>query len=198
MMPDEAKDFALLVEQVRAGSAEATREFIDKYAPCLQRAVRRRLNARLRSRFDTQDFVQAIWASFFARLPTIRRVEQPHVALRFLERLARNKLVDEHRRFLRTEKRDLRREICADDLTVTRVVGRRPLRPSEVAVAREEYSRLVDGSPAHYQRILELRVSGESVGQIGRRLQMNERSIRRVLRRFAQRLKRSSAHGHDR
>jgi RNA polymerase sigma factor (sigma-70 family) len=198
MMPDHAKEFALLVQEVRAGSTEATHAFVSKYARHLQRAVRRRLNARLRARFDTQDFVQAVWASFFARLPTVRFVEQPHVALRFLERLVRNKLVDEHRRCLQTEKRDLRREIGVDDLAVTRVVGRRPPRPSEIAAAREEYSRLLNGSPAHYQRILELRLTGESVVQIGRRLQMNERTIRRVLLRFAHRWKRSSAHGHDR
>src|SRR6478736_4128141 len=58
-------EFAALIEQVRAGSQEAAWTLVEKYGRDVQRFVRRTLHQRLRSKFDSLDFVQIVWGSFF-------------------------------------------------------------------------------------------------------------------------------------
>jgi len=58
--------FSLLLEQARAGSDSAARELIERFGPFILRVIRNRLDPRLRSIFDSADFSQAVWASFFA------------------------------------------------------------------------------------------------------------------------------------
>ena len=187
-MNDHSTEFATLLDEISRGSEEATRNFIDLYGPHVQRAVRRRLNVRMRSRFDSHDFMQAVWASFFARLPDLRDVlERPSSIIRFLARMASNKVVDEYRRCFESEKNNvLREQRITDDLSPS---GRhRPPRPSEFAIAHEQWARLVEGQPEHYQQILTLRVAGETHKEIARRLNVSERTVRRVIKKLAERL----------
>jgi DNA-binding NarL/FixJ family response regulator len=59
--------------------------------------------------------------------------------------------------------------------------------PSQVAVAREQWDRLQEKLPAHQRRILELLVQGHTHEEIAQQLGMNERTIRRLIRRIAPR-----------
>src|SRR5688572_23874581 len=64
-MSEQQKDFSTLMQCVREGSADATKELLDRYGPHVLRVVRRKLNRKLRPKFDSVDFVQDVWASFF-------------------------------------------------------------------------------------------------------------------------------------
>jgi len=60
------------------GSEDAAREFVATYGPPILRVVRRQMNKCLRSKYDSIDFEQSVWASFFAqdlRAPQIRGTE---------------------------------------------------------------------------------------------------------------------------
>src|SRR5581483_2343423 len=72
---DEARHFAELMDEVRLGSHEAAEELWRRYGPYVVHVVRRSLHHRLRARFDSQDFAQAAWASFFAELPRAERLD---------------------------------------------------------------------------------------------------------------------------
>src|SRR4051812_9555119 len=67
MMNDEKqpRPFQDLLREAQAGSPEAARELYDTYVAHVLRCVRNRMWHRLRSKFDSQDFVQQVWASFF-------------------------------------------------------------------------------------------------------------------------------------
>ena len=60
-------EFALLMQSVREGSQEAARTLFERYGPHIRRVVRRKLHQKLRPQFDSVDFVQDVWASFFAQ-----------------------------------------------------------------------------------------------------------------------------------
>src|SRR5262245_48951943 len=58
--------FRDLMRQVNEGSDDAIRELVQVYGPHILRVVRMRLSKHLRSKFDSADFVQSVWAAFFA------------------------------------------------------------------------------------------------------------------------------------
>lgn len=72
--------------------------------------MRGRLPRMLRTQFDSMDFVQAVWQSFFAdlRSSSSRQFENVHHLRCFLAGVARNKVYEEHRRLTRTKKHALR------------------------------------------------------------------------------------------
>ena len=67
-VPAANDQFTELMAGVRNGSPEAINQLVKVYAPPIHRAIRRHLNARLRKLYDTSDFSQAAWASFFRQL----------------------------------------------------------------------------------------------------------------------------------
>src|SRR5687768_4189029 len=103
-MADEDLEFADLMNRLRAGDQEAAWKLIEEYGPHIRRVVRRELHQKMRSKFDSIDFVQAVWASFFREPGQFREMETPEALLNFLVAIARNKVVDETRRRLYLQK----------------------------------------------------------------------------------------------
>src|SRR5215211_2626321 len=67
VMNDEnlEREFRELLTRAQQGSEDAARELYEKYVAHVLRCVRNRMWRRLRSKFDSQDFVQSVWKSFF-------------------------------------------------------------------------------------------------------------------------------------
>jgi RNA polymerase sigma factor (sigma-70 family) len=169
------------MNRLRYGDEEAAWELIDVYGPHILRVVRRDLNRRLRSRFDSADFVQAVWASFFRQPSQFRRLESPDDLLRLLLTVARNKVIDETRYRLNTRKQDVGREADPDfELDLDELPSKTP-RPSQVAVAREQWRRLLDAQPRVNRTVLEMRFAGASYEEIAAKLKIHERSVRKIV-----------------
>ena len=188
-MSGRSDEFRDLMDEVRSGSEAAAVRILELYGDHIHRAVRRRLNRVLRPRFDSQDFVQAVWASFFRHRSQIVKFERPDELVAFLTRVAGNKVIDECRHRMQTQKANVNRECSIDDDLPQGMVpvGREPA-PSQVAIAKEQWERMTKGVPTHYRRILELRADGETHERIAELLDLNEKTIRRVLRRSRLRL----------
>jgi RNA polymerase sigma factor (sigma-70 family) len=186
-MPYNVREFAPLMRRVAAGSQGAAGALVERYGAHILRIVRRKLNGRLRAKFDSADFVQAVWASFFA-LPLDRyNFEESEALVGFLFHLARNKVVEAVRQRLQTQKYNVNREHALDGREVSdadTIVAREPS-PAEIAIAREEWARLLAGQPEHYKQILEGLRDGETQQSIARHLGLNERTVRRVIRKIA-------------
>src|SRR5687768_16029897 len=91
--------FDELLGRVQQGQDGAAEEFVARYGPHVLRAVRRGLHRRLRSKFDSEDFVQAVWASFFGDLCRSEKNVQLDDVIAYLKAMARNKIIDQHRRW---------------------------------------------------------------------------------------------------
>ena len=99
-----------LLARIRNGDEGAARELLTRYEPKIRLVVRRQLPRLLRSRFDSLDFLQSVWGSFFHKIQTgSNDLEEEQNLITFLAWAARNKVIDEYRRAA-TQKQDINRE----------------------------------------------------------------------------------------
>jgi len=184
--PSNHQLFRALMNRALGGSAEAARELQEKYGSYIFRAVRRRLSRTLRPKFDSLDFVQDVWASFFTGPQVDMRFETPEGLAAFLAKVARNKVVEAFRQRMQGQKYNVNRENSLDGsaaFQVERLVGADPT-GSQLAVANEAYEGLTRGQPDHYRRILELLQQGHTHQEIAEALGLNEKTIRRLIRKL--------------
>ena len=175
-------DIQGFLARIQAGDEEAARELLTRYEAEVRLVVRRQLPRLLRSRFDSLDFLQSVWGSFFQRIRTgPNEFEDSRHLVAFLARAAKNKVIDEYRRAA-SQKHDMHREepIWTE--------GHRPRElaadldtPSELAQAREEMGRLRELLPEDRRNILELKAEGLSSREIGEQLGVSERTVQRVI-----------------
>jgi RNA polymerase sigma-70 factor (ECF subfamily) len=177
----DVRDFEALWQRVRDGDPVAIGTFVGKYGNALIRVVRRRLHSKLRARFDSADFVQDVWASFFAHLPK-DAPSSPEQLAAFLEALARNKVAEIARNQVAKKNNVHREQVSLNDSQATLPVpAARQATPSTAAMSREEWDRLLDRQPPLYRHILVLRREGREIAQIAVELGVSERTVRRVL-----------------
>lgn len=184
-------EFARLMQRLKAGDETAARELLHQYGEPIQRAIRRHLNCRLRSKFDSQDFAQAVWVSFFANVETVTQIPSPESLVAYLSRMAANKVIDEGRRRLTFTKHNLSGERSLTRSTNGRqrdVPGRTPT-PSQVVMADECWAKMTEGQPTVYRQIAELRANGATIEEVAAALKVSERQIHRVIARLQARVK---------
>lgn len=174
-------DVGALLKDVRQGSDGAVWEIIEEYEPHIQRVVRRRLSQRLRSKYDTQDFVQMVWKSFFEEPKRLHGFDNSRQLFGFLAKMAQNKVDAELRRRMKTQKYDLSKEQPLEDSAM----AEGPIdSPSEIAIARERWNQMIQDLPTRHQQVVRLRLEGLTFAQIAERLSIDEKTARRVLNRL--------------
>lgn len=180
------REFAELMQRVRSGCPEAAREVVEKYGQQIQQFIRRYLDPHLRSQFDSLDFTQDAWASFF-HLPAERfTFQSPRELYFFLTRLARNKLIDIYRR-RHAQKREghdiepIRPQ--TDDDRGNEPAARQPT-PSQIAVAEERWDEILRDIPPEIRRALVMLRLGHSYAEIAADLGVPRSSLQTVLRRL--------------
>jgi RNA polymerase sigma-70 factor (ECF subfamily) len=182
------ENFDQLLAELRDGSEEAAWQLIEQYGPHIHRVVRRHLNRRMRGKFDSIDFVQSVWASFFREPEQIQEFRSPEQIIAYLAATARYKVVDETRRRLGTKKRDVMREESWSESTIEDEsnASAGPT-PDDVAIAREAWNQLVAGETTRHREIVRMRIAGNTYGEIAQKLDINERTARKIVDRLLQR-----------
>jgi len=179
---DDDSDLPAFLGRIQAGDGEAARELLTRYEAEVRLVVRRQLPRLLRSRFDSLDFLQSVWGSFFRRVRTgPADFEDSRHLVAFLARAAKNKVIDEYRRAA-SRKQDVHREepLWGDGPRADDVPAQTDS-PSEVAQAHEAFDRLRSLLPEGKRAILDLKAEGLSSRDIGDRLGVSERTVQRVL-----------------
>jgi len=184
-----ASELSDFLRRIQAGDDGAARELLNRYEAEVRLVVRRQLPRLLRSRFDSLDFLQSVWGSFFRRMRTApTEFEDSRHLVAFLARAAKNKVIDEYRRAA-SRKHNMHRE---EPLWLD---GRRPRdvpdpidSPSEVAEAHEVLVRLCELMPVGRRTILEMKAQGLSSKDIGEKLGISERTVQRVLEELRRRM----------
>src|SRR5215472_13529012 len=105
--------FRELLQRVRAGDPEATRELALRYEPDIRRAANRPLNdLHLRNLLDSMDICQAVLAEFFVRAADGQfELTEPEELLKLFVTMARNQVLDESRHY-KAARRDHRRQVA--------------------------------------------------------------------------------------
>ncbi len=179
-------NFTSLIRRVREGSEDAAWELVNQYGEAIRRAVRRALNERLRSKFDSLDFVQVVWNSLFRVRDKLDRFNRPEELTAYLVTMARNKVGMEVRHRLMTQRYNVGHEESLDQLQAMGCMDVASPQPSpiDVAIARERWDRLLEGQPQHYRQIIQLRLQGHTFESIAHAVHLDERTVRRFLKRL--------------
>lgn len=182
-MPND-DEFADLLRRAKAGETAAIREFLQRFEQEVRTMVRSRLPKKLRTQFDSTDFVQSVWQSFFVDSNS-RDFDNVEHLRRFLYGMVRNKVQEQHRRLTRTEKYDLAREerlyVRRGDRDVPREVISPDPSPSAAVQATDRMAQLTAGRSPLEIEVLTLRRQGLTFVEIAGRTGIHERTVRRVI-----------------
>lgn len=174
-----------LLEEARRGSAEAVQKLFDLCRKALQRHARRRLRQPLRTLFDSEDFLQDVALKLSGReLPT-DVFDSLAAFMGYLKRILANELTDAERRYLRSAKRNLRRDVHLDCTPLDLITFEDSIKEGTGAGIEDLLNRLRDLPPV-YKAILTLRSQGFTQVQIAEKLSIGERTVRRILKKVAQ------------
>ena len=184
----------MLMDAMAEGSEDAAWQLTELYTPHIMRAVRSSLPKRIRTKVDSQDFVQSVWASILLKRGRLAQFQNPEQFIGYLAAMAKNKVVDKYRHF-RTQKKDVYSEVGipafdqASPALTPNSADEGPLpasdpTPSQVAVAREGWQRLVDLSSERDRQIVSMRIQGQTYAAIANRLKVNEKTVQRALNRM--------------
>ncbi len=180
-----ANTFMELIEQARSGSDSAATELVERYQPHILRAVRRKMAREIRPKFDSQDFVQAVWTSFFRNQTSLLGADSPEQLIGLLATMARNKVIDELRRRMETKKYNVQKESSLDSNDQDgRFVESGSHTPSQLFIAREKLAQILDGQSTQNRSIILLRIEGRSQEEIAEELGISVRTVRRVIGRI--------------
>ncbi|MGC4003155.1 MAG: sigma-70 family RNA polymerase sigma factor [Pirellulales bacterium] len=183
--PNELQDFRELMRCLCEGSEDAAWQLVDRYGGSVRRVVRRTLSEQLRTKFDSMDFMQAVWVSLFRERERFSEFESPEQFVGYLKAIAKNKLAMENRKRFQTQKRDVRREVGnTDDFPIEERLSAGSPRPSEVAQVRELWHVMLERESDQNRKIVELRLSGMTYDEIAASIGINERTARRVIDRL--------------
>lgn len=185
MEPDNPAEISVrdLIAQYQNGSTEAGQRLWDLYGILVRQAVRRRLPQELRPVFDSEDFTQQVFASFFDGIGQIPGMERPAQLVAYLQAMAHNKVIEECRRRITGVRRNETGTCSLDASTFTRspVADKDAATPSEFAMGKEFLERCQAELPEEYRRIVELRADGLTYKEVGLALGLHENSVRRIM-----------------
>jgi RNA polymerase sigma-70 factor (ECF subfamily) len=186
-MPDDRNEFNALLQRMRAGEPDAARELLERYGRHILYVIRRRLDQKLRSKFDSVDFLQDVWASFFTQPPEKHHFDSPEALFAYLTAMARHKVADAARQRLIYQKHNVNREHSLDGSYRWQAQGvPAPCpTPSEEVSGQEQWERLLEGRPQLQQRILTMLRQGHTHAEIAGALDLNEKTVRRLIQRLA-------------
>jgi len=181
--------FDSLIGRVRVGDPEAAVELVRLYEPEIRRDIRLRLtDPRLRRTLDSTDICQSVFGNFFVRASMGQiDFDQPGQLLRLLSTMARNKVIDRHRR-----EKVRRPSDCEGNGRPLTTVEHDPHDPGDSPsqiVAAQELAELVQSKlNLEELQVAQLRRQGLSWLDIGEKLNTSGEALRKRLSRSCQRI----------
>jgi RNA polymerase sigma factor (sigma-70 family) len=173
-----------LLDQLNKGDAAAAEQVFLTYEPYLRMLVRRQIRPQLRSKFDSMDVVQSVWADVLEGVRDSGWHFEDRSRLRaFLVRLTRNRFLDRCRK----HRHALAREEPFGTVLPTDTIASNLPRPSEVAQHNELWDRMLALCPPAHHDLLRLKRQGLTLGEIASRVGLHESSVRRILYELASR-----------
>jgi RNA polymerase sigma-70 factor (ECF subfamily) len=189
-MSIDPQEFQSLLQGLRAGSQEAARRLVAGYGQVVLRVIRRRLHKRMRTKFDSDDFAQSVWGSFFATPLPEQGLERPEDLVHYLMALANNKVVDAIRQRVQGIKRNVTNERSLDGSAAGQALGLVDAKPtpSQAVMAKDIWDEVRARVERPGRRILEMIRLGMTRAEIAAALGVTEKTVQRLYRRLGEEL----------
>jgi RNA polymerase sigma factor (sigma-70 family) len=174
-----------LLAKLCTGDTDAAEQVFLAYEPYLRMVVRRQLAGPLRSKFDSVDIVQSVWADVLEGFRTAgwRFTDTAHLRA-FLVKVTRNRFLQR----VRKHRRALGREEPLHEGDIERLPPSRQDRPSELVRADELWKQMLALCPPAHRDLLDYKRQGQSLAEIAARTGLHESSVRRILYELERRL----------
>ena len=179
---DDSPEIRQLISLLKAGDPQAMAEAYRRFGPVLQVAVRRKLHREMRSRFDTLDFVQDVWASFLAAPGDGDQFASSEALIAFLCQIARNKVTDVARKRFTSAKDSANAEVNSHGSELRRH-SRTPT-PSQWVMASEEFENILRQFPVGHQAIVRRLREGYTIEDIAELANVSLSTVNRVVKRL--------------
>jgi RNA polymerase sigma-70 factor (ECF subfamily) len=174
-----------LLVRISSGDRSAAEEIFRIYEPYLRKVVRRLLPAKFRTKMDSEDVVQSVWADVLKGFRLAgRRFASPAHLRAFLAMVTRHRLGDRLRHYQSALDREQPLAgSCPEDQ------GRSPHpRPSQIVQAQDLWEQMLALCPPAHHEVLRLKRQGLSLEEVASRSGLHEGSVRRILRKLARQL----------
>jgi RNA polymerase sigma-70 factor, ECF subfamily len=191
-MPAAPDSVDELLARLRQGDQPAATALFKRFAFRLLALAHDQLSSSLRRKVDAEDVVQSVFRSFFTRQRDGRfQVDDWDDLWALLATITVRKCINVRIAFHR-QGRSLQREV---DVTLSNgdsapgweALAREPT-PTEAAMLTELVEGLLQGLPERERRIVALTLEGKDAKQISQDIGRAERTVRRVVEHFRQRL----------
>jgi len=167
-----------LLTKLNAGDADAAGQMFQAFEPYLRMVIRRRISPRFRSKFDSTDIVQSVWADVVDGLRRSKWTFDSLGQLRaFLLKMTRNRLVDR----VRQHRRALDQEFAMPSQDIETLAANGTDRVSETLYAEELWLQILDVCPPAHYEVLYLKRQGASLDEIASQTGLHKGSVRRIL-----------------
>lgn len=155
-MNSDGNEVATLIEQARNGSDEAISALIESVRTYLLLVANKEIDPRLRQKVAASDVVQDTCLAISERFETFRGTSEPEFR-GWLRQVLLNSLADSRRRYVKSQKRQVSREVVLGDGAT---LPAQNISPRTSMIANEEAGQLMaamERLPDDYRQVLQLR-----------------------------------------
>jgi RNA polymerase sigma-70 factor (ECF subfamily) len=185
-------DVQELLARVGQGDQSAAAAVFDLYKHRLIALARSHLDTRIRRKVDPEDVVQSVFRSYFERQKRGQLDVQDWDHLWSLLALMTARKCTNARVFFTRQKRSAALEVVAEGegdqaLASWQALAHEPT-PAQAAVLADLIEQLLGSLPERDRRVVQLSLEGHDVAAIAATIGRAQRTVRRTLDRFRQRL----------
>jgi RNA polymerase sigma factor (sigma-70 family) len=170
-------------------------DWFQKYRPVLKSIVAKKLEKELGQKFDGSDVIQDVLNAAQANIDELSS-KRPSEIRGYFRRVLLTKIEDLRRRFLKSEKRDIRRELTKQEISSDefREIAGVDGSPLDLMIDEEHLRQVraaVEALPDEIQNVLTWRFEhGMTLEEIGGRIGRSKDDVRMLIQRCIARLKR--------
>ena len=169
-------------------------DWFQKYRPVLKSIVAKKLDKELGKKFDGSDVIQDVLNAAQANIDELSS-KRPNEIRGYFRRVLLTKIEDLRRRFLKSEKRDIRRELTKQEISSDefREIAGVDGSPLDLMIDEEHFRQVraaVEALPDEIQNVLTWRFEhGMTFEEIGGRIGRSKDDVRMLIQRCIARLK---------
>lgn len=190
--PSQDMTLAEMIQRTEGGCQRSAQQLFDVCRQPLLAAIRRVTHRRLRTLFDSDDFLLETFSAVFTHHFEQEMLQSPTRLWAYLKRVAENKVLDAHRKYLMSERSNLRCEVHLEAINFEGKVYSPEESPLDALVMKEfveeRLKALLSQMPLLYQAVVKRLLAGQSASEVATKLGIKPKDVYRVADRMRKKI----------